>query len=53
MGCEFGWIINISDLVTVGSHLGEKPLNDIKADVNQDGIVDILDLIIVAKHFGE
>ena len=43
-------IVDISDLVIVGSHLGEKTSS---GDVNRDGIVDIFDLLLVSSHFGE
>jgi len=43
-------IVDISDLVIVGSHLGEKTSS---GDVNSDGIVDIFDLLLLSSHFGE
>ena len=39
-------IVNILDLVHVGSNLGRAGLNE--ADVNGDGVVDIADLVLVA-----
>jgi len=49
------WIVDISDLVLVGQHLGEiiahhEPPNP---DVNRDGLVNITDLVLVGQHFGE
>lgn len=40
------WIVVI--MVFLGT-IGE----GLAADVNGDGVVDIVDLVIVAKHFGE
>ena len=42
--------MNIQDLVLVSSNFGERGEN--KADVNGDGIVDIVDLVKVAAAFG-
>jgi hypothetical protein len=42
-------IVDILDLVLVGSHFGEEGEN-INGDVNGDGIVDILDLVLVGSH---
>ena len=43
-------IVNLHDLVLVGSNLAQTGQND--ADVNNDGIVDIVDLVKVAGAFG-
>ena len=42
-------VVNIFDLVRVGSNFGQKGQND--ADVNGDGVVDIFDLMLVAGAF--
>jgi len=46
-------IVDISDLVLTGLHLGEENPSLIRADVNGDGVVDISDLVLVGRHFGE
>ena len=54
-------VVNILDLVSVASHLGESsekgdacgPNDCIPGDVNWDGIVNILDLVLVASAFGD
>ena len=43
-------VVNVRDLVFVGSNLGRTGPND--ADVNGDGFVDIVDLVKVAGAFG-
>ena len=43
-------VVNVRDLVFVGSNLGQTGPND--ADVNGDGFVDIVDLVKVAGAFG-
>ena len=43
-------VVNILDLVLVGSNLGKTGQND--ADVNGDGVVNIQDLVLVAGAFG-
>ena len=48
--------IDISDLVIVGSHFGERiysPPKRNNPDVNGDGAVDISDLVLIGRHFGE
>ena len=45
-------VVNIFDLVLIGSHLGKQGQNLVE-DVNRDGIVDILDLVLVAGMFGD
>jgi hypothetical protein len=37
----------------VGRQFGETPHDDAVADVNNDGMVDILDLSLICQHFGE
>ena len=44
-------VVNILDVTSVGSNLGQTGQND--ADVNSDGIVDVLDLVTVAALFSE
>jgi len=46
-------IINILDLVIVSKYIEKLTPYDVKADINKNGIVDILDLNIVIQHFGE
>ena len=46
-------VIDISDLVLVGLHFGERPVLEPSADVNEDGSVDILDMVAIGRHFGE
>ena len=43
-------MVNIRDLVLAGSRFGLQ--GDNRADVNGDGIVDIVDLVLVANAFG-
>ena len=45
-------MVDIVDLTLVGSSIGKQP-PDKDLDVNSDGTIDIMDLAIVAKHFGE
>ena len=45
--------INHEDLRTVSEALGSTTPNLPWLDINGDGIVDILDLAIVARHFGQ
>jgi len=45
-------IVDISDLVLVGQHLGEFPPSQNRADVNGDGVVDLSDLVLIVRHFG-
>jgi ketosteroid isomerase-like protein len=46
-------IVDLSDLVLVGQHLGEEnPLKN-RADVNGDGVVDISDLVLIGRHLGD
>jgi len=48
--------VDISDLVIVGSHFGERiysPPEENNPDVNGDGVVDISDLVIVGRNFGK
>jgi hypothetical protein len=45
-------VVDIGDLVMVGSHLGEAG-DDVQGDVNGDGTVDISDLMLVGSHFRE
>ena len=47
---NFDSVVNIHDLVIVGSRLGDSGLNS--TDVNGDGLVDIVDLVLVAGAFG-
>ena len=44
-------VVNIADLVLVGSSYGEEG-DGVDADVNLDGVVDIVDLVIVAGALG-
>jgi predicted acylesterase/phospholipase RssA len=48
--------VDIMDIVTVAVAFNSKP-NDLNwnmlADINNDGIVDIFDIVVVALHFGE
>jgi hypothetical protein len=44
-------IVNVQDLVSVASNLGQSGSND--ADVNKDGIVNIVDLVLVAGALGD
>ncbi len=46
-------IIDIADLMLVGSSALGTSVDETPLDVNSDGKVDILDLIIVAMHYGE
>jgi hypothetical protein len=46
-------VVDILDVVIVGSHFGQSPPKDARADVNKDRLVNILDLALVAGHFGE
>ncbi len=48
-------IVGISDLAFVGQYLGVSVASNLdpNPDVNSDGRVDILDVVIVATHFGE
>ena len=43
-------VVNIQDLVLVGSNFGQTGENE--ADVNGDGVVDIVDLVKVARALG-
>ena len=43
-------VVNIFDLVSVGSNFAQKGQND--ADINRDGVVDIFDLMLVASALG-
>ena len=43
-------VVNILDLVSVASHLGESGAPDV--DVNNDGIINVQDLVLVANAFG-
>jgi len=47
-------IVDIIDLVLVGTHFGERITTppEKNPDVNGDGIVDIFDLVLVGAHFG-
>ena len=45
-------MIDISDLVLVGRHIGEAG-EGVIGDINGDGTVDISDLVLVGIHFGE
>jgi len=40
-------------MILIARQLGETPPSDPAVDVNGDGVVNVLDLIVVAKHFGE
>jgi hypothetical protein len=40
-------------MVVVVQHFGESPPKESRADVNNDGTVDISDLVLVGSHFGE
>jgi parallel beta-helix repeat protein len=47
-------IVDISDLVIVGKHFGERPPTaGQNPDVNGDDTVDISDLVLVSIHFGK
>jgi hypothetical protein len=46
-------IVDISDLVLVGQHLGEENPSQRRVDLNGDGVVDIFDLVLIVRHFGE
>ena len=43
-------VVNIQDLVIVGTRLGQRGKNS--ADVNEDGLVDVVDIVLVAGAFG-
>ena len=42
-------VVNIQDLVIVGARLGQRGKNS--ADVNEDGLVDVVDIVLVAGAF--
>ena len=46
-------IVDTSDFLMVASSLGTTPPYPLAADVNGEGLADVLDLAIVAAHFGE
>ncbi|MXZ01558.1 T9SS type A sorting domain-containing protein, partial [Candidatus Poribacteria bacterium] len=42
-------VVNIQDLVIVGTRLGQRGKNS--ADVNEDGLVNVVDIVLVASAF--
>ncbi len=46
-------VVNIFDLVLVGSQFGQTPPANPATDVNSDSTVNIFDLVLVGGHFGE
>ena len=40
------------DLIAVAKKLGTRPARGETADINHDGIIDVVDLAIVARYFG-
>ncbi len=46
-------VSNLKELLITQESTGMEKLEHPKADVNQDGTVDVIDLLIVASHFGE
>lgn len=46
------WMINILDLTFASQHFGTLNPSNRRADVNKDGIVNILDLTLVAREIG-
>ena len=42
-------MVDILDLPIVAAHYGENPPTNARADVNNDNIVNILDLVSIAK----
>ena len=45
-------VINIFDLVALGSQYGTSPPGDPRADYNQDGQLNIFDLVLLAGNYG-
>jgi hypothetical protein len=43
--------VNIQDLAVVGSQFGSTSPNPPEADINGDGVVDIVDVVLVANNF--
>lgn len=48
-------IVSVSDLIFVGDYLGATVSTDLfpNPDINRDTEVNVLDIILVARHFGE
>jgi len=46
-------VIDILDLVALGSQFGSTSPSPAAADVNGDGVVDIVDIVLVARNFGQ
>lgn len=46
-------VSTLQELLIAQEFAGMETLEHPKADVNQDGIVDVTDLLIAAAHFGE
>ena len=46
-------VSNFQELLIAQEFAGVETLEHPKADVNQDGIIDVTDLLIAAAHFGE
>ncbi|MCW5853991.1 MAG: hypothetical protein KIT87_28245, partial [Anaerolineae bacterium] len=45
-------VINLADLALVGAHYSSSPPGDGRADIDANGRVDLLDLIVVASNYG-
>ena len=48
-----GLVYGSSNLLTVSRELNTRVVGDVPEDVNSDGVVDVLDLAIVASYFGQ
>ncbi len=46
-------IVDIQDLILVSNNFAAPTLQYPKADVNKDGRIDIIDLLLIAAHLGE
>ena len=45
--------VDIGDLKEVSRKLNTSTTRRIREDINHDGVVDVVDLAIVARHFGQ